>query len=251
MAVDFRRKQAEFAAYIRDPLHNPPPADVALERMAMYHELFFNNIDSFLSSNFPVIRKILPDEQWFALALDFFAEHRCSTPHFSEIAEEFLDYLQARNNADDFPFLLELAHYEWVEMALAISTIETQPVTLSFAEEILEQKINLSPLAWLLAYQYPVQQISPDFLPMSPPLQPTCLIVYRDADYAVHFVQPSPLSFRLLQLLEQNPNQNGDSYLQALTTEAPQLNPQMLFAEGEKILKEMAGKGIILPGRDA
>lgn len=251
MTVDFRRKQAEFAAYIRDPMRNPAPEDVAPERMAMYHELFFNNIDSFLSSNFPVIRKILPDEQWYALAQDFFAEHRCSTPHFSEIAEEFLDYLQTRNKADDFPFLLELAHYEWVEMALAISPLEPQTAAPSFADEILVQKIIMSPLAWLLAYRFPVQQISPEFLPTSPPVQPTCLIVYRDADYTVHFVQPSPLTFRLLQLLEQNPNLTGENCLQALITETPQLNPQMLFAEGEQILKEVAGKGIILPGRDA
>jgi len=251
MAVDFKHKQAEFAAYIRDPLRNPAPDDVAPARMAMYHELFFNNIDSFLSSNFPVIRKILPDEQWYALAQDFFAEHRCSTPHFSEIAEEFLDYLQTRNQADDLPFLLELAHYEWVEMALAISPLEPPPVEPDFADEILAQQISLSPLAWLLAYHYPVQKISPEFLPTSPPAQPTCLIVYRDADYAVHFLQTSPLTFRLLQLLEQNPKQTGDSYLQALISETPQLNPQLLIAEGEQILKEVAAKGIILPGRDA
>ena len=115
----FRLKQAEFAAYIRDAANNPPPADVDPQRMAMYHELFFNNIDSFLSSNFPVLRKILNDQEWLALAQDFFAVHRCRTPHFSEIAEEFLDYLQNRENTGDYPFLLELAHYEWVEMAQA------------------------------------------------------------------------------------------------------------------------------------
>jgi hypothetical protein len=251
MAVDFRRKQAEFAAYIRDPLRNPPPDDVAPERMAMYHELFFNNMDSFISSNFPVLRKILPDRQWYALVHDFFAEHRCNTPHFSEIAEEFLDYLQTRNHAEDFPFLLELAHYEWVEMAVAIAPTEPPVVDPSFADELLDQEIALSPLAWLLAYQYPVQQISPDFLPTSPPAQPTFLIVYRDDDYAVHFVQPSPLTFRLLQLLEQHPNQTGTACLQALITEAQHIDPQLLRAEGVKILKEMAGKGIIIPGRDA
>ena len=251
MAIDFRRKQAEFAAYIRDPARNPAPEDVPQDRMAMYHELFFNNVDGFLSSNFPVIRKILPDEKWLALAHNFFAEHHCSTPHFSEIAEEFLNYLQSRDQADDFPFLLELAHYEWVEMALAISPIEQQPVAPGFADDILAQKIILSPLAWLLAYQYPVQKISPEFMPTSPPAQPTCLIVYRAADYAVHFLQPSPLTFRLLQLLEQTPNQTGESCLQALIAEASQFDPQQLLAKGAKILKEMADKGIILPGHDA
>jgi hypothetical protein len=64
-------------------------------------------------------------------------------------------------------------------------------------------------------------------------------------------MQPSPLTFRLLQLLEQNLNQTGADCLQALAAEAPQLNSQLLLAEGLKILKDMAGKGIIIPGRDA
>ena len=65
MRVDFKAKQLEFAAYIRDPENNPLPADVQPQRMAMYRELFFNNIDSFLSANFPVLRTLLNDRQWF------------------------------------------------------------------------------------------------------------------------------------------------------------------------------------------
>jgi hypothetical protein len=35
-------------------------------------------------------------------------------------------YLQneRKTNADDYPFILELAHYEWVEMALSIAQEE-------------------------------------------------------------------------------------------------------------------------------
>ena len=120
--VDFKSKQDEFAAYIRDPENNPVPADVKEQRMVMYRELFFNNIEGFLSGNFPVLRKILNDRQWFALAQDFFAKHPCKSPHFSQIPEEFLDYLQnERDSSEDLPFMLELAHYEWVEMALSIA----------------------------------------------------------------------------------------------------------------------------------
>ncbi|MGZ5536335.1 MAG: HvfC/BufC family peptide modification chaperone, partial [Methylobacter sp.] len=83
MKVDFKAKQLEFASYIRDPENNPPPADVQPERMAMYRELFFNNIDSFLSANFPVLRTILDERQWFELGQDFFAKHASQSPHFS------------------------------------------------------------------------------------------------------------------------------------------------------------------------
>ncbi|MGZ8097046.1 MAG: HvfC family RiPP maturation protein, partial [Methylosarcina sp.] len=125
MAIDFKEKQREFSDYIRNPQRNPAPADVDIRRMAMYRELFFNNIESFLSGNFPVLRSLLDDARWLALVQDFFAEHVCQTPYFSEIAEEFLAYVQyERKQPGDLPFMLELAHYEWVEMALANSKDE-------------------------------------------------------------------------------------------------------------------------------
>ncbi len=251
MAVDFRSKQAEFAAYIRDPANNPAPNDVEPRRMAMYRELFFNNIDSFLGSNFPVLRKILNDDQWLALAQDFFAEHRCQTPHFSEIAEEFLTYLQNRNKPNDYPFMLELAHYEWVELVLAIAKAEPQIGDAAFAADILGRAIALSPLAWPLAYQYPVQRISPEFLPLTPPEQATYLIVYRDREDNVHFTQTTPLTFRLLQILEQDQAISGEACLDRLAVEARHLNPDVLREQGLKSLQDMAAKGIIIPADGA
>ena len=143
--VDFKAKQTEFAAYIRDPDNNPPPADVKEQRIKMYRELFFNNIESFLSGNFPVLKNILGASQWLILAEDFFAKHACQTPHFSEIPEEFLDYLQnERDSSTDYSFMLELAHYEWVEMALSVSRNEVNTQISEF-DNLLSQTLTLSP----------------------------------------------------------------------------------------------------------
>lgn len=247
MAIDFKAKQAEFAAHIRDPENQPAPADVAPERMAMYRELFFNNIDSFLSSNFPVLRTLLDDQQWRALAQDFYATHACSTPHFSEIAEEFLDYLQnQRNNPADYPFLLELAHYEWVEMALSIAKEESPVTDAEFIGALLSRPLALSPLAWPLAYRYPVERIGPDFLPSQPPEQPTYLIVYRDQDDSVRFMQTTALTFRLLQLLQQQ-SLTGEACLLTLGKEIDHLSAEVLHQYGLLALQELAAKGIVVP----
>lgn len=248
MAVDFRSKQAEFAGYIRNPQENPMPADVAPERMVMYRELFFNNVDSFLSSNFPVLRTLLDDEQWYELAQDFYARHICTTPHFSQIAEEFLDFLQnERSNAGDYPFLLELAHYEWVEMALSIAQDQVQLGDQSFVDDVLNRPLRLSTLAWPLAYHYPVERISPDYLPTQAPAQPTYLIVYRDAEDNVRFMQTTALTFRLLQLMQQQPG-SGQGCLQALADETSQIDAASLLEFGRQTLQELATKGIIIPG---
>ncbi|MGY6274489.1 HvfC family RiPP maturation protein [Methylomonas sp. MgM2] len=249
MPTDFSVIQAQFAAFIRDPDNMPVPANVDPKRMAVYRELFFNNINSMLSSNFPVLRKLYSDAEWFALAQDFYLNHRCTTPHFSEIAEEFLDYLQnERNEAGDFPFLVELAHYEWVEMALSIAREEPVFGDAAFAGDILRRAIALSPLALPLAYRYPVERISPDFLPQEPCEQPSYLVVYRDREDDVHFMRTTALTYRLLQHIEQQPGISGADSLQTLANGwAQQIDSERLHTFGLQALRELAAKDILIP----
>ncbi|MFA6164713.1 MAG: putative DNA-binding domain-containing protein [Methylobacter sp.] len=245
MNIDFKTKQLEFASYIRDPENNPPPADVKQQRMDMYRELFFNNIEGFLSANFPVIKKILDGSRWIELVQDFYAKHPCKSPYFSEIPEEFLEYLQnERNNADDLPFMLELAHYEWVEMALSISKEEVIANNENL-DNLFNKHIQLSPLAWPLAYQYPVQKISPAFLPDAAPQQPTFLIVYRNPNDEVNFIEITPITYRLLQLIQENEQVLTADCLMQVADELRHPNPEMIIEGGLQILKELAEKTII------
>ncbi len=248
MAVDFKTKQLEFTRYVRDPANNPAPADVKPERMAMYRELVFNNIENFLSANFPVIRKILDDQQWFELAQDFFSKHQCKTPYFSEIAEEFLDYLEnERNNPADFPFLLELAHYEWVEMALSIAK-EDVTVNQHLPDDLLHQTIKLSSLAWPLLYQFPVQLISPEHLPLEPPTQPSCLLAYRSQDDEVKFSEINSMTYRLLEIVQEQGEVVAQDCLKQLAQESNHPNPEVIINGGLQILKDFAIKAVITFG---
>jgi len=244
-SIDFKAKQQEFAAYIRNPHRNPAPADVPPERMAMYRQLFYNNIDSFLAANFPVLRKLLNGEQWTELAEDFFAKHTNQSPYFSEIPEEFLAYLESeRHNPDDFPFMLELAHYEWVEMALSIAKDE---MTLSsIPDNPLHASIKLSPLALPLAYQYPVHKIAPGFLPEHPPAQPTFLVVYRDPADEVNFIEITPMTYRLLEIIEQSEGIQTETALKQVAEELQHPNPDLIINGGLQILQELADKSVIV-----
>jgi len=243
--VDFRSKQAEFAAYIRDPENNPAPADVKEQRMSMYRELFFNNIEGFLSGNFPVLRKILDDQQWHALAQDFYAKHPCQSPYFSQIPEEFLDYLQnERDSSEDFPFILELAHYEWVEMALSIAK-EDVVVNNQDIDNLFYRNIALSPLALPLAYQYPVHKISPAFLPLKAPEQPTFLIVYRSREDEVNFIEITPITYRLLEIIQEHEKPLAEDCLKQVARESNHPDPELIVAGGLQILKELAEKTIL------
>lgn len=243
--VDFAAKQSEFAAFIRNPEKQPIPTDVKKERMLMYRELFFNNVEGFLSSNFPVLRSLLSDRDWLQLAQDFFSDHTCTSPYFSEIPEEFLDYLQnERDLTGDLPFMLELAHYEWTEMALAIAKdeIALKPDTLA---DPLSAPLTLSPLAWPLAYRYPVHTIAPDFVPMEPPEQATFLVVYRDSDDEVKFLSITPMTYRLLVTIQECPHQTGSDYLQQLAEPSARSAAAPLIEQGRKILRELSDRMIV------
>lgn len=244
--VDFKATQQAFTNYIRNPHRHPIPEGVPLQRMAMYRELFFNNVESFLSNGFPVLHKILTSVQWTDLVQDFFAYHQSQTPYFSEIAEEFLAYLQnERQNPQDYPFLLELAHYEWVEMALSISQEQLLPFT-EYIENFSQQTISLSPLAWNLAYSYAVQKICPRFLPRQPDAEPTYLLVYRDWEDEVCFIETTAITFRLLQIIDQQSAITVEKAVQQVALEAGQKESTAFMEAGLQSLQELSKKSIIL-----
>jgi hypothetical protein len=184
--------QRSFAARIREPLGQGLLPGIAAERMAIYEQLFFNNIESFLAGGFPVLRRLCDEARWQRLVRAFLAGHRCATPYFLEIGQEFLAWLQGGYEAerDDPPFLLELAHYEWVELALDVAESELPSVD------------GWSPLAWPLAYRWPVQRIGPDYRPQTPPAEPTCLLVWRDRGDKVRFMQLTSFAYRLALRLQ-------------------------------------------------
>lgn len=245
--ASFQRIQYAFAAYIRDPYRNPPPRGPALARMRVYRELFFNNIENFLANGFPVIKSILSKTDWLALVQDFYAKHRSKTPYFAEIAEEFLDYL--RNERDpcssDPPYLLELAHYEWTELALVIAEGEAPQESAALINAPLEQTIYVSELAWPLAYRFPVHKIGPGHEPTDPPEQPTCLVVYRDREDTVKFLEINPATYRLLQILEEEGAMSATDCMLKVAKELGYSDLEGLASHGAEILRALGKRGVV------
>jgi hypothetical protein len=243
--------QIAFAANIRDPENRTAPEGVEDRRMNVYRELFFNNIKKFLASNFPVLHQLYDEEAWGHLARDFFIEHRCHTPLFPELPKEFLRYLQdqRKERPGDPPFLLELAHYEWVELALSMDQNELDDTLANATGDLMQEIPVLSPLAWPLSYQYPVHQIRSGFEPEVPPEQATHILVYRDRTDKVKFIQLNDVSRLLLNLLQEN---NGLTGLELLTEIAKKINhpdPSVVIDNGEKLLQDFCSKDILLGTR--
>jgi len=240
-----REQQLELTGHLRDPHRVAAPAGIEERRLAIYRDLLFNNVASLLGGNFPVIRRTLGETRWLALVRDFYRDHRSQTPLFPEIAREFLRYLESLPRLDP-PFLGELAHYEWVELALQISEARIEDVPHDPAGDLLEGAPVLSPLAWPLAYEWPVHRIGPDFQPSAPPPAPTLLLLRREPDGNVRFSELSPLAWRLMQRLGEEPQLSGHEQLRALAQEAGVPAETDFLAQGRQLLEQMRATGVVL-----
>jgi len=218
--------------------------------MAIYRELMRNNISGFLADNFPVLKTLMPEDHWNEMVGDFFARHHSESPYFAEIAQEFIDYLQTEREQDeahakDPAFILELAHYEWVELALSIDETDLDRPR-EWSQALLGQVFVLSPAAWPLAYLFPVHRLSPEFQPDTPPDHPSYIVVYRDVDDQVRFLEINPVTYRLLELLKDNQEQTVQTLCEQIAGEINHPQPEVVIQGGESILQDLYQRGIVL-----
>jgi hypothetical protein len=239
----FQQQQRQFLNYLRRPQTTSLPAGFDADRVAVYVELLYNKFDESLSACFPVIHRLLPKENWRALLLDFIAEHRCLTPYYRQIPDEFALYLQhERQSPDDWPFLAELAHFEWIELQLSIA--ESEPLTRKTlsAADLLNHIPVLAPVMQLLHYRWPVQDIGPNCLPSRPPETVNPILGFRDRDNQVQFVSLSTATAQLILLLN-----NGLTGQQALQAMNGGEYPDTQFLEfGRRVLVDLHHQDVII-----
>lgn len=220
--------------------------------MKIYRELFYNNVEGFLATAFPVLRRITPDRRWHAMARDFLASHKSQEPLFHRVPAEFLKYLEhGRGKVRGDPaFLRELAHYEWVELALSVSDVELTADLADPAGDLLAGVPVISPLAWPQSYSFPVQRIGPDFLPSRPAPQPVHIVVWRNRDDDVKFMEANAVTARLLQLVAGR-RRTGQQVLERIARELKHPDPNAVVVDGAGLLQGLLQRGIILGTRRA
>ena len=242
---DFRDTQLALAAHIRHPEQNPPPVGIEDRRLAIYRDLFYNNIESFLASGFPVLKSILEATHWQAMVRDFIHRHQSHSPYFLQIGKEFLSYLQTERQAqpEDPDFIQELAHYEWVELALDTCTLE-MPANRAPEGSLVDNIPLISPTAWRFVYQHPVHKLGPNYQPAVEQAEPTALIVYRNRDLHIGFMESNVLTQRLLDIIESQ-QCSGRQAIATLAETIDHPHPDSLVAFGAEILGQLYSREII------
>jgi len=244
----FQAYQRQFTQHIRDPKNQPRPANVPAKRMAIYTEIVYNNIEGTLASCFPVTKKILSVRRWQQLVRGFMAHHQASTPFFREIPEQFLMHLENVSLKDcKLPaFLPSLMHYEWVELALSVQAGSTNTDNIDAeSDKLLEKPLVISPTLYLLQYDYPVHLISPDYQPKQKSAPPTYLLVFRNLEHQIKFMELNPMTFQLVALLQEE-SLTGQVALEKLAKSHPQISTEVIMQFGAATLAELKAYEVIL-----
>lgn len=248
--ADWQRYQLDFTRHLRDPKCHRKPRGVNQQRLRIYSDTLYDNVAAVVTLCFPVLSSLLGKRRWQRLMRGFFAMHRCHSPYFRQIPAEFLQYLQHDWQADAaYPdFMLELAHYEWIELSLSISNRDQMKYDYLPDGNLLDGIPVINPVMVNLAYRYPVHRISPTFKPTHPPQATTHLLVYRDADDEIRFSLQNPVTAHLIDLIIPAEITGRQALTQlAIALQHPQ--PDTLISFGHALLKDLRTSGCVMGTR--
>ena len=244
--TSFKQTQLAFMQHIKNPVVHPYEGDIEDRRLKIYRELFFNNILGFLSSGFPVLESLYSEQEWEVLARKFFSEHECRSPYFIDISKEFVEYLSSEYelNESDPAFMRELAHYEWLELDISVRKSK-QNVKVWDGHSPLNQ-VQMSDLASLVSYQYPVHQISTDFYPTETG-EVVYLVIYRDSTDEVNFTLVNAVTAHLLNTVLQQGVASIDTLSQVMIEAMPQLESQQINESLQQVVQQLLLQEILFP----
>lgn len=244
------RLQTRFAAHIRDPERHLPPPDIENRRMAIYNELFFNSISSMLAGTFPVIHELLSESQWRTLVRAFYRSGANKTPYFPEIPRDFVRWLNSDNPLSDKPFLPELAHYEWLELAVQIDKTPppaSQPLPADRAA-LLDGSPQPSPWVRLGSYRFPVHRIQRTYQPCKPNGKHHFFLIYRqheDSQESVRFLNINAVAAMLFALIKDNPQVALSRLLAKLGQQIGHQQPTVLQDAAIGLIQDWYQRGIL------
>ncbi|MCF6767814.1 putative DNA-binding domain-containing protein [Thiotrichales bacterium 19S11-10] len=245
MMLEFQKMQQDFALCIRNQTDEHCPAVIDKDRLLIYQSCFLNGINEILSNCFPILSALLGSQKWLTLVKSFYQEHPAKSPLFYEIPAEFLSFLHHQKSYYDrtIPCLFELAHYEWMELALEIA--EEKALTINHLEINFEHTVlSVSPLAEVVAYHYPVHQIGIDSNLDDIMKNETYLCIYRNLQDEVKFIELNQMSAKFLLLLKQMP-QSAEAVLKSIQLECNHINYLDYVNSCQKLVIELSDKGIL------
>jgi len=133
---------------------------------AVYRNTVMLGLVDAIADNFPVVRQLLGDDAFFAVATEFATRHPPTTPILAHYGEQFPGWLELEPLPDALAYLPEVARCErlWLESLFAKDLPALEIGTLARGE-LLDLDLRLHPaarFAWLATPAYAIWQAHRD-----------------------------------------------------------------------------------------
>ena len=228
--------QISYGKYLRNPDGSVLPEGIPQRRSEIYEGLLFNNISGFINNCFPVTRSLHSSDDWKKLIRSFFKDWRCTTPIFSQLPFEFVRYCSETLIVDTLPaWMPELLHYEWVELEVDVKANEDEQSDASV--------VQLNTSTALLAYNWPVHTISSKSIPDE--ASQTFLVVYRNEECKVRFLEINATTYMLLQQIQDAPDKINNVIASFVDT-LNHPDPEALEGFTLQVMQDLKEKEILL-----
>jgi len=167
------------------------------EGLAAYRELARLSLVDPIETMFPITKALLVREGAWEACVDTFLQARCVvSQHYRDIAPAFLGWLAETGwGQATWPFLLELAHVELLEVLVARFPEADLPPGLH-PDPDPGDRLVLDPATQMVSYHHAVHQTSEE-APV-PEARPTHLLAYRDAEGRPQLMDLTPAAAALL-----------------------------------------------------
>lgn len=167
--VPLEALQHQFASALMRP-DDTPPASVAggseterIRRFNIYRNNVHASLAGALAARFPVIRRLVGDDFFRAMALVFIRSRLPGSPVLWEYGARFPAFLDAFEPAAGLPYLPDVARIEWLRN-IAYHAADAEPVAIGAlsglpAGSLEDARLALHPAACWVASDYPVFSI--------------------------------------------------------------------------------------------
>ena len=214
--------QAVFADLVLDPDEAPFQADprgyglarglsrgdaeaiaVQAPRFGLYRELARNNLVAPLENDFPILQQLLGEDAWGEAVAAFLAARTLDSPYYRDIAPAFVAWLHGSGwGLGRWPAILELAHYELMEIIVSRWPDAPEPRGL-FREILAEGRLVLDPAAQVLSYAHAVHRATES--DPEPAAESCHLLLHRSPDGAFQVLELTASTAALLVRAQSEP----------------------------------------------
>ncbi len=174
------------------------------EAMMTYRELARMSLLEPLETMFPALKALLEsEERWDPCVQAFLDARLIRSGHYRDIAPTFLGWLATTGwGQERWPFLLELAHAEILEVLVARYPDVAPPESLHAAPRE-GDFIVLDPATQIVSYAHAVHRVT-EAAPV-PEARPTHLLAFRNGDGEAQLMELTPATAALLVQAQSRP----------------------------------------------